>query len=198
MKIGVFGGTFNPFHNGHKRLLLEADSAVGFDKLFVIPDRLPPHKTAENLASDTDRFNICRLAVSDIKKAEVSDIELKSRDEKSYSVLTLRKLKRLYPDDKLYFIMGSDMLLCFESWCLYREIQSLCTLVCMARLKTDAEKLLPAADKLRRNGEVILVDSKPLEVSSTEIRRLISENKDLTCLLDKKVVEYILRNGVYR
>lgn len=196
-KIGIFGGTFNPFHSGHKKCIEQADRKLDFDKILVIPDKLPPHKEAVDLASDADRLNMCALGISDIKKAEVCDIELKS-EGKSYTVYTLRKLKEIYPDSKLYFIMGSDMLLTFDEWYKYEEILSLCTVVCMARKDEDKKLLAPYAEKFKKLGEVIIISAEPLEVSSTDIRQMIREGKDLSCFLDKSVVEYIIKNGVYK
>lgn len=198
-KIGIFGGTFNPIHNGHIKCIEEIDKEFSFDKILVIPDKLPPHKEATDLASDIDRLNMCKLASRHLKKAVVSDIEIKE-DRKSYSVYTLRKLTTIYPKDKfrLYFIMGSDMLLCFEKWYEYKEILSMCSLVCISRSGNDTSKLEYCAEKLRGvGGEVIVVKTEPLEISSTEIRESIRSGKDLSCFLDDLVVKYILENDVY-
>ena len=129
MKIGVFGGTFNPVHLGHLNCLKSVAEQAGLDKMIVMPDRIPPHKQAEDLASSEDRLNMCRLAFADIPCVEISDWELK-QEGKSYSVITLRHLKEIYPHDKLFFIMGSDMLLSFEEWYQYKEILSLSALIC--------------------------------------------------------------------
>lgn len=197
MKIGIFGGTFNPVHLGHINALLKIMDAIKFDKVIVMPDRIPPHKQAQNLASGEDRLNMCRLAFDDIPNVEVSDYELK-QEGKSYSVLTLRHLKEIYPDDRLYFIMGSDMLLSFDKWYCYEEILSLSSLVCVSRSDDDTEKLEPYAEKLRKlGGEVIIVPVEPFEVSSTEIREMLKKNSDCTCYLKKNVVQYILSNNLY-
>ncbi len=198
-KIGIFGGTFNPIHKGHIKCIEEIDSVLTFDEILVIPDKLPPHKTVNELASDIDRLNMCRIAVRNIKKAVVSDIELKSKG-KSYSVYTLRKLMQIYPKDKfrLFFIMGSDMLLCFEKWYEYKEILSICSLVCISRSDNDTSKLSVAAEKLRRiGGDVIIVNTDPLDISSSCIRERIHNSEDLSCFLDDLVVKYISENDVY-
>lgn len=198
-KIGIFGGTFNPIHKGHIKCIEEIDKELSFDKILVIPDKFPPHKETKDLASDTDRLNMCSLAARRLKKAVVSDIEIKEQ-QKSYSVYTLRKLINIYPKDKfkLYFIMGSDMLLCFEKWYEYKEILSLCSLVCISRSDNDTSKLELCAEKLRDvGGEVIIVNTEPLEISSSEIRQSIRDGKDLSCFLDELVVKYILENDVY-
>ncbi len=198
-RIGIFGGTFNPIHKGHIKCIEEIDKELDFDKILVIPTKIPPHKQAVDLASDNDRLNMCRLATKHISKAEVSDIEIKS-EGKSYSVLTIRKLIQIYPEDdyRLYFLMGSDMLLCFEKWFEFREILSLCSLVCITRKSDDKLKIKAQAEKLRGfGGDVIIVNTEPLEISSSEIRDRIRKGEDLSCFLDDAVVKYISESGIY-
>ena len=197
-KIGVFGGTFNPVHNGHINLLKTVMNSIEFDKVYVLPDRIPPHKQALDLLSGEDRLNMCRLAFDDIKKVEVSDWELKQIG-KSYSVLTLRHLKGLFPNDRLYFIMGSDMLLSFHTWYQYEEILSLAAIVCISRedFVTDSQ-LENYADGLReKGGEIFVVKAKPFVVSSSEIRDKLKNHIDCSCYLDKNVVKYIEENKLY-
>ena len=198
MKIAVFGGTFNPVHNGHTnaaRVIMETGLA---DKMIVIPDRIPPHKAADNLATGEDRLNMCRLAFSDIKNIEFSDWELKQTG-KSYSVKTLRYFHSIFPDDRLYFLMGSDMLLSFKSWYKWEEILSLSGILCLARNNEDISRLEPFGEELRREGgEVIIVNVPPLEISSTQIRENLKKNRNCTCYLNKNVVQYIVDNNLYK
>ena len=197
MKIAVFGGTFNPVHNGHTnaaKVVMEKGLA---DKMIVIPDRIPPHKQAENLASGKDRLNMCRLAFLDIKGVEFSDWELKQTG-KSYSVKTLRHFHQIFPEDRLYFLMGSDMLLSFRSWYKWEEILTLSGIICLARNEEDINRLEPFAEQLRREGgEVIIVNVPPMEISSTQIRENLKKNCNYTCYLQKNVVQYIVDNNLY-
>lgn len=197
-KIALFGGTFNPIHNGHIRLLKTADESMSFDELIIMPSKIPPHKKAQGLVSGEHRMNMLKLAFEDFKNLSVSDYELKRRG-KSYSVFTLRYLKKLYPNDKLYFIMGSDMLLCFDKWYRYEEILTMTSLVCLSRDDEDtAKKLEECAGKLREQGaEVILLDAEPYELSSSEIRQKLKECEDCSCYLPKKIVQYISENKLY-
>lgn len=199
MNIGIFGGTFNPVHKGHKRLLESVMQKIDFQKVVCLPDRIPPHKIAEQLASGEDRYNMCKLAFDGIEKVEVSDWELKQTG-KSYSVITLRHFHSLYPDDKLYFIMGSDMLLSFHKWYCYEEILSLAALVCISRNDDDTnEKLLQYSKKLteKNGGEVVVLDISPFEISSTELREKLHNGEKCSCYLDENVVQYILNNKLY-
>lgn len=197
MNIGIFGGTFNPPHKGHRNCLESVMRTARLDKAIVIPDRIPPHKQAQDLASGEDRLNMCRLAFGDIEGVEFSDWELK-QSGKSYSVLTLRHFHSLYPDDRLFFIMGSDMLLGFREWYCYEEILSLASLICISRSAQDTRRLLPFAQELTAGqGEVMIADAEPFEVSSTQIRERLKKNLDCTCYLEKNVVQYIVDKKLY-
>lgn len=197
MNIGIFGGTFNPVHKGHVSALKKILSAVSLDRVLVLPDRIPPHKSAEGLVSGSDRLEMCRIAFSDVENTEVSDWELKN-EGKSYSVITLRHFHEAFPEDKLYFIMGSDMLASFESWYRYEEILTLCSLICVSRSQEDTDRLEGYADKLRsKGGEVIIVPVEPFEISSSQIRDMLKKKLDCTCYLDENVVQYIMAKNLY-
>lgn len=199
MNTAIYGGTFNPVHKGHYNCLRSVLESVELDRVIVLPDRIPPHKSSEGLVSGKDRLNMCELAFKGLEKVTVSDWELKQRG-KSYSVITLRHFHRKYPDDKLYFIMGSDMLLSFESWYEYKEILGLASLVCVSRENSITKQLLQAhANRLaaENGGEIIIVDTVPFEVSSTQIREMIKKYRDTSCYLDKNVVQYIAENKLY-
>lgn len=197
MRTGIFGGTFDPVHLGHKHCLLTVIEKVGLDRVIIMPDRIPPHKQSRDIASPEDRVEMLRLTFSDVPYAEISDMELK-REGKSYSVITLRQLHQEYPEEDLCFIMGSDMLLCFDKWYCWQEILTLCTLICVSRSDEDTDKLEPFAQKLRNEGgKVIIVPVEPFEVSSTEIRKTIAGSGDCTCYLDKNVIEYIKKKNLY-
>lgn len=197
MNIGIFGGTFNPVHKGHVSALKKILSAVSLDRVLVLPDRIPPHKSAEGLVSGSDRLEMCRIAFSSIENTEISDWELKN-EGKSYSVITLRHFHEVFPEDKLYFIMGSDMLASFESWYRYEEILTLCSLICVSRSQEDTDRLEGYADKLRsKGGEVIIVPVEPFEISSSQIRDMLKKDLDCTCYLDENVVQYIMAENLY-
>lgn len=200
MNTAIYGGTFNPVHKGHYNCLKTVLDSIELDRIIVLPDRLPPHKSSEGLVSGIDRLNMCKLAFKDLEKVSFSDWELKQKG-KSYSVITLRHFHKKYPDDKLFFIMGSDMLLSFESWYEYKEILRLATLVCVSRENSVTKQLLEEhARKLtsENGGEIIIVDAKPFEVSSTQIREMIKKSQDTSCYLDENVVQYISDNNLYR
>lgn len=191
MKIGVFGGTFNPPHNGHIRLAKAAADELKLDKLLVIPSCIPPHKIAAKLADGQERLEMCRLAFGCDPRFEVSPMELE-RGSRSYTVETLRELKALYPDSELYFIVGSDMLESFDKWYLWQEILSL-SVLCAASREEGYSPNLSRFGKLAERIKIITLD--PLEVSSTQIRNSVGEVSPE--LLDPKVAAYIREHGLY-
>ena len=195
MKIGVFGGTFNPPHNGHVRLAKAAADELKLDKLLVIPSCIPPHKIAAKLAEGSPepraRLEMCRLAFGCDPRFEVSPMELE-RGSRSYTVETLRELKALYPDSELYFIVGSDMLESFDKWYLWQEILSL-SVLCAASREEGYSPDLSRFGKLAERIKIITLD--PLEVSSTQIRNSTGEVSPE--LLDPKVAAYIREHGLY-
>lgn len=198
--IGFFGGTFNPPHLAHKRLALTFQKEAALDKILVVPTFVPPHKVAPSLASGEDRLNMCRLMFrEDI--FSVSDMELR-RKGKSYSFDTLCELKKLYPDDRLFMIIGSDMLLSFHEWYRYRDILKLVTLCAASRDgKEGVRKLSEYASHTlgldSRKGEIILSELPPVELSSTEIRSLLANGKDAEEYLGKEVSDYIKKRNLY-
>lgn len=198
--IALFGGTFNPPHLGHKRLLETAIEAVIPEKTIVMPDRIPPHKQADSIADTDDRLEMCRLAFSDIPTVSVSDWELK-REGKSYSIFTVRYLRELYPDGRLWFIMGSDMLLSFEKWFCWEELLTLCTPLCLARCTADAMAALTQAEKLSAATGIReaakIVQASPLEISSTTVRVILYSGGSPDDLIDSRVLRYIRDHDLY-
>lgn len=198
-KIGIFGGTFDPAHLGHRFLAEEAVKAVSLDKLYVIPAGTPPHKQASGLTTDEQRLEMCRLAFSDMESAEVSDYEIKI-EGKSYSYNTVKHFRELFSEDKLYFVMGSDQLLTFEKWFRYEDILSMCDIIALSRegsvsqseLENKAAMLSDDPDK------IVIVSVRPFEASSTRIRETISSGGDPSQWLDIKTREYIIANNLYR
>lgn len=190
MKIGIFGGTFNPVHIGHVKLAENFKNELKLDKLLIIPTAVPPHKEAENIASGEDRLKMCALAFENI--GEVSDIEI-SRGGRSYTVETLEKLREIYKDAEFYFLVGSDMLLSFRRWYRYEDILSMCTLCATDR---DNEKTCRDADN-ELFGKIIFCDFPKTIVSSSQVREKIVEKEDVSSLIPENVEKYIKEKGLY-
>lgn len=197
-KIGIFGGTFNPIHNGHLHLIRACCTAFSFDRVLLIPAGIPPHKAAEDLAGDEHRLAMCRLAVADDPLISVSDIEL-HRQGKSYTFDTLTQLKREYPQAEFYLIMGSDMFLTFRSWFRGKEMLQMVTLVTAAREKGQLKKLTAEKKRMEQLGaRAFVLDIPVLALSSTTVRERLKKGLDVGDVLDKRVLGYIREHDLYR
>ena len=195
-KIAIFGGTFNPIHNGHIHLCEECDAVFQFDRILLMPTNIPPHKTAEDLASNEDRLIMCGLACEDYPKISVCDLEMQMQGV-SYTVHTVKKLRELYPDAALYWIIGSDMLFSFHQWYCYREILEYVTLIAGARCPEEYEQMMEYAQRVLKAGQrVQIIRSEVLTVSSTQIRAALEKGEKAE-YLNPKVEAYIRAHGLY-
>ena len=198
MRIGIFGGTFNPPHEGHKKLALEFSGRLSLDLILVIPTCSPPHKTVSNLASADDRLEMCKLCFKDKSTPFiVSNIEI-CRSGKSYTVDTLKMLKEVYPNNEILMLIGEDMLECFGKWRSPREIVSLATVCYMRRrgegrlwaAEREFEKLCGTAPRF--------IGTEPLVLSSSEIREKLTSKEKVAELLPDSVYGYIKEKGLYK
>lgn len=194
-KVGIFGGSFNPPHIGHLRLALSAAKELSLDKVLIIPALKPPHKVNPALASPSDRLRMCELTFTD-KVFEVSDMEL-HREGKSYTIDTIRAIRRQNPDDKLFLIVGADMLLSFHTWKDYKDILSLCTLVAAVREGDGSEELAAYKDKMLTGFDVRILEFTPIPISSSEIRESIKET-GTSEFITLEVKEYIESRMLYK
>lgn len=198
-KIGVFGGTFNPIHQGHILLTEYCKKEASLDKVLLIPDNTPPHKSDKDLASGGDRLKMCQLAAQGKTWLKVSSVELE-REGKSYTYETLLSLKELYLDDELFLITGADMFLTLHEWKNPTVIFECASLIAVPRDLSDKEKLQSFYEEtLKPMGARALILPQPvMEVSSTYIRENIHDDKKVKPLLSPAVYEYICENELYR
>lgn len=195
-KIGLFGGSFNPIHNGHINLAVSVRNELKLDKVIFIPSGTAPHKSSNEYVSAEERLEMCRLALEEYDDFEISDYEIR-RQGKSYTVYTVRHFKQLYPYDELVLMVGSDMLLTFDQWYEYREILGKVTLAAISRCGTDLNQLYKMSEKLSLFGKTIVVNASAVTISSTKIRKMIKNNEDISCYLNGKVVKYIMLKNLY-
>lgn len=200
MRIGVYGGTFNPIHTGHIRLALCYLEALSLDKILVIPANLPPHKQARQLLPGEARLELCRLACEGDSRLEVSDLELR-REGSSYTVDTLRVLKEQYPDAELFLIVGSDMFLTMETWRKSGEIFRLCHICTGARREGELPILHEKEQMLQKLGaDCVVLDLPVFDISSTEIRRAVALGADQRVLerwMPSRAAKELLCQGYY-
>lgn len=201
MKIGIYGGTFNPIHSGHMEAAKFAAEYLALDTLYLIPAGMPPHKSlAEDTPEAEHRLGMTRLAAGTMgKNVKVLDLELK-RTGKSYTVDTLRELKAMHPEDELYFFMGTDMFLTFQKWYRPEEIAKLCTLCAFGRSEADTEELFAVQrEYLAKTFDAKIVTialPKIVDISSTELRAALKRGEGRDFLADA-VYGYILREKLY-
>ena len=141
MRIGVYGGTFNPIHRGHLTAARAAADALGLEKVLLIPDNLPPHKALPaGSATGEDRLEMCRLTAGEVPGMEVLDLELR-RSGPSYTSDTLAELHAQYPDDELWLLVGSDMFLSLQEWHEPERILSLAGIAAFHRTRSSVEDI---------------------------------------------------------
>lgn len=196
MKIGIFGGSFNPVHNGHIHLAVKSADEFGLDLVFLVPSKISPHRSSDEYVSSESRLEMLRLAGMCDRRLKVSDYEINS-DRVSYTIYTAEYFREKYPDDELFLLVGSDMLMCFDKWYRFEDIMKICTLAVVSRNDGDIPKLEKKAEELRKYGKVFIGKTEPLEISSTEIRKKIFKNEDFSCYLDENVVQYIKMENLY-
>lgn len=197
-KYGIFGGSFNPIHYGHLMICEYIKEEMGLDKVIFIPTGNPPHKELE--LSAKDRYEMVRLAISPNPDFEISDIET-TRVKKSYTVDTIRELKKIYKEEKLYFLIGLDSLFQLKTWMKIGDLsQEIEFVVALRPGYLDREEINKEIDFLRENfgTKVNLIKTPLYEISSTDLRDRIREGKSLRYLIPKKVLDYIEESGFYK
>ena len=198
-RIGLFGGSFNPIHNGHLHLAESVYQALQLDSVMLMPAGEAPHKSSAAYASGAHRFAMCRLATKSRPWLTVSDLEIK-KPGRSYTVETLRILRERHPDTAWTLLLGSDMLLTFDKWYCWQEILAYAAVCAVSREENDLPALQDAADRLKEQvpgAEVTVLRVPAFPVSSTQIRENLKNHADCSCLLPENVVPYIMKNGLY-
>lgn len=193
----MFGGSFNPVHNGHINICEWCQEEYNFDEVLLIPTNIPPHKVANDMASGQDRINMLKLATYGLDYVTISDIELLETGV-SYTYLTIDKLKQIYKNDALYLIIGSDMLFMFDKWVNYEQILENVTLITGARHENEYQKLLDKKDsfgKYKDKIDIINLDIK--DISSTDIREIIKSNILIEEKISIEVFDYIKEKNLY-
>lgn len=188
-KIAIFGGTFDPIHNGHLHIAYEALYKLNLDEIIFVPAGIPPHKTKRKLASSIFRYEMVKMATRNEKRFTVSDYEINKKDI-SYTFETLKHFTTKCPNASWYFITGADGLMDIENWKNVREIFKLCNLVVFNRPGNNKYDIIFQKGKLEEKykGNIIFLDIPLLDISSTNIRKLISEGRNIS---------YFVPEGVY-
>jgi nicotinate-nucleotide adenylyltransferase len=216
LKIGIFGGTFNPIHYGHLRAAEEVREKLGLDKILFIPSGKPPLKT-RGIVEAKHRCEMARLAILNNPFFDLSDIECRLSG-KSYTVNTIEELKKTNPSAEFFFILGIDAFLDIPNWWQPERLVTLAHFIIISRpgfkfrdlqassyikgsktilksLDNDEREMLKV--KLKSKRDAILLKLTPIGISSTKIRRLIKLGRSVKYLLPPEVQSYIISNKLY-
>ena len=198
-KIGILGGTFNPIHNGHIALGRAAYEQYDLDEVWVMVSKTPPHKQHMDIPAAEIRSDMVKLAIADYPYLCYSDFELQ-RDGFIYTADTLTLLCRQFPKNQYYFIVGGDSLRSFDCWYHPEVILDKAILLAAGRDAWKDEVLLQciARTKEKYHGEIYPVELPAIPYSSSEIRECTAAGKDISHMLDKKVVDYIQTHHLYQ
>lgn len=200
MRIGIFGGTFNPPHNGHVTLARAAAEQLALDRLLIMPACVPPHKPLPDRVTPQQRYAMAELMAAPVGRcAQASDIEL-HRTGKSYTSDTLQTLHEQYPDAELWLLMGSDMFLSLHTW---HEPEVICALAHIAAFSRVEEDIRAAMERQKQTleqqyrAEVALLNNPQLiELSSTNVRAALAAGRGSE-LVPEAVWGYIRREHLY-
>ena len=221
MRIGLFGGTFNPIHRGHLWAASEVIKRFNLDQIFLIPAALPPHKTPGQVARAEARLEMIHLAIADLCGLTVSDVEL-NRPGPSYTIDTIRHFKyTLAQDARIYLIMGLDAFLEIHTWKSHQDLLEQIAVIVMARPVQDHSdarqgwrilesylKSTLSADyqfdtaracyTLEGKQPVHICDIKALDISSTKIREKVKRKQSIENFVTPEVADYIRLKGLYK
>ena len=194
----MFGGSFNPIHNGHVQLVQAFVRELSLDSALIVPAFLSPFKLNTHPALPEQRLEMCRLAFEDMPWAQVSDIELR-REGASYTYLTLQELTKAYGVGKLYLITSADSFLTIHRWKCPEIIFRHAVICGVPREQDDIRALEQQAAYLHTlNAETCLLNVSVMTVSSTRVRELAAAGESIHGLVPDRVEEYIVKNGLYR
>ncbi|MBQ8134069.1 MAG: nicotinate (nicotinamide) nucleotide adenylyltransferase [Clostridia bacterium] len=197
MKTAMFGGSFNPIHNGHIQLAQAFVKKLCLDRVLIIPTYIPPHKQKDNSVTPNQKLEMCRLAFEEMPLFEVSNIEIR-RKGASYTYMTLQELSEKYKGDELFLITGADMFLTIHEWKHPEIIFSLATVCGVPRNDEDIGSLKKQQEHLSTLGaKTEILDANVMTVSSTDIRNKVKNGEDISTLVPRSVENYIKENGLY-
>ncbi len=194
LRLGVFGGTFDPPHNGHRIVARDVAGLLELDQVLWIPAGVPPHKPENGLTDSALRLEMARATIEGEPDFAVSDLELRRRGP-SYTVDTVASLAAQYPGAALFLILGVDQYRTFAEWCRPSEILRRATLVVMDRGGEEPRQMVPGVPGAER---AVFVSVTRVDVSSTLVRERIARGASVHDLVPAGVEAIIAREGLYR
>lgn len=191
--MGIFGGTFDPPHVGHVAVAADVADALALDRVLWIPAREPPHKAPGSASPAGKRLAMVRAAAAADPRFGVETLELE-RGGPSYTIDTVRELRRRMPDAELFLILGADQARVFDTW---RDPSGIAAEVSFAVMDRGDESAAEAARGLPAGARVVLTPVRRFDVSSTEVRARAREGRDVAGLVPAGVREIIERERLY-
>jgi nicotinate-nucleotide adenylyltransferase len=185
-KIGIMGGTFNPIHNGHLFIADQVQHQLGLEKIYFMPDYIPPHVDHKSAISAEHRVKMVQMAIANNTNFRLETIEI-DRKGTSYTYDTICELKQLHPQAEFYFIIGGDMVAYLPKWYRINELLKLVQFVGVQRANYPIISPYP----------VIWVDITRLDISSTLIRNLVQSQRSIRYLVPETVFQYIKEHQLY-
>jgi nicotinate-nucleotide adenylyltransferase len=197
MKLGIFGGTFDPVHKGHLDPVAAVAAAIPLDRVIFVPTNRSPWKQEEAPAPAEHRVAMLALALAGRTDFSLSLAEIE-RGGPSYTVETLRAITRTRPADSLYFLLGTDALAGFGQWKEPLEILRLARLAAFVREPYEPGPLLSAPLLSENRSSVLIFDAVRVKISSTAVRRAVARGESIAGTTPPAVEEYIVKQGLYR
>jgi nicotinate-nucleotide adenylyltransferase len=221
MRVGLFGGTFNPIHFGHLRAALEVKEGFGLDQVFLIPAAVPPHKGLSGVAAAEDRLRMIELAVAGDSGLMVSDVEIK-RPGSSFTIDTVRWFRQNFSSDTdIFLVMGLDAFLEIDTWKSFRDLLALVPVIVLSRpdaadCRADRDEQIvrrfiqskispdgtvcdgPAGCKAPGLETITVFQVTALDISSTRVRERVRAGRSIRYLVPSNVGHYIISKGLYR
>jgi nicotinate-nucleotide adenylyltransferase len=213
-RIGLFGGTFDPIHNGHVKAAERVQDIFSFDRILFIPSYIPPHKESGNVASAAHRLKMVELALTSFERFSPSSIEIDAKGT-SYSIVTLSRIKKMFPETDIFFLLGVDAFLEIETWKDYSDVLEQCSFIVMSRpgyCLGDAkgtltekynQRMVEVSEPMLKdkkgffNHKIYLLSIQSLDVSSSEVRERVGTHQSIVGMVPESVENYIKERRLY-
>lgn len=194
IKVGIMGGTFDPIHNGHLIIAENVRNEFSLDKILFIPSARPPHKENTLISPAIDRYNMVNLSIASNDHFFSSMIEI-DREGQTFTIDTLKQLKKQNKNYELYFIIGQDAMKQIHTWKDYNILFDYANFIVVSRMSYDPKEIKIANSKFL--SRIQFANTPIIEISSTIIRQKVSQKESITYMVDDLVEKYIYKENLY-
>lgn len=198
-KIAVLGGSFNPIHNGHIMLGIAAHEQYDIDRILVMPNKDAYYKDDDVFVSEKARTDMVKLAIEPYDYMEFSDIELK-REGSTYTIDTIEYLRKQYPQAEIFFIIGGDSMKNLSKWYRIHDLMKYTHFLAARRSNIDYNQILALISEYKNifpDCRIDILETENVDISSSEIRKLIKMREDVMRILPYTVFHYIKSHALY-